>query len=138
YLAYTPGPDAGGVYSIRVTPSGGGQGAVRYGLHVAAAGPDDVGPGLELRNGETRRGGLDGATVDVVDLYRFDVHRRSDVDLRLNVPESGAVTAGVLSETGGRIGTRQIGDRLRVRLRPGRHFVALRVAAPGKGVFPSA
>jgi hypothetical protein len=131
YMTFTPGPDAGGLYSIRVTPSGGTQGAQRYTLNVATAGPDDVGPGLELRNGETRRGELNGATIDVVDLYRFDVHRQSDVDLRL----SGGVTAAVLSENGGRIATTQIRDRLRARLQPGRYFVSLRVAEPVKARY---
>ena len=126
YTTFTPGPDAGGLYSIRVTPSGGVQGAQRYTLNVATAGPDDVGPGVELRNGETRRGQLNGATIDVVDLYRFDVRRHSDVDLRL----TGGVTAAVLTENGARIRTTQIRDRLRARLQPGRYFVALRVSEP--------
>jgi len=128
YLAFTPGPDAGGVYSVRVTPSDHEQGPRRYALHVAPAGPDDTGPGLELRSGDTRRGRLDGARIDLVDLYRFDVHRRSDVDLRLGVLGRAGVTLGLLSDTGKRIETKQIRDRMRVRLLPGRYFVSLRAA----------
>jgi hypothetical protein len=131
YMTFTPGPDAGGLYSIRITPSGGAQGAQRYTLNVAAAGADDVGPGLELRNGETRKGELNGATIDVVDLYRFDVPRQSDVDVRV----SGGVTAAVLSENGGRIATTQIRDRLRARLHPGRYFVTLRVGEPVRAQY---
>jgi hypothetical protein len=126
YMTFTPGADAGGLYSIRVTAGGGTQGAQRYTLHVAAAGPDDVGPGLELRNGQTVRGQLNGATIDVVDLYRFDINRQSDVDVRV----AGGASATVLSENGGRIGTQQIRDRLRARLQTGRYFVMLRVSGP--------
>jgi hypothetical protein len=130
YLTFTPGPDRSGVYSVRVTPSNSEQGAQRYVLHAAPAGPDDIGPGLNLRSGQVRRGGLDGAGIDVVDLYRFDVPRLSDVDLRLTLPKRGGVAAAVLSETGGRIGTQHIRDRLRVRVHPGRYFVTLRAIQP--------
>lgn len=130
YLTFTPGPDRSGVYSVRVMPSNDVQGAQRYVLLAAPVGADDVGPGLELRSGDFRRGGLDGAGIDVVDLYRFDVPRVSDVDLRVTLPERGGVSATVLSESGVRIGTRQIRDRLRVRLQPGRYFVTLRATQP--------
>jgi hypothetical protein len=133
YLAYTPGPDGSGVFSVRVRPSERERGPQHYALHVAPAGPDDTGPGLELRSGDTRRGRLDGAGVDVVDLYRFDVFRQSDVDLRIDA--HGAVSVGVLSEVGGRIGTRQISDRLRARLGPGRYFVTMRAAEPTRSGY---
>lgn len=61
----------------------------------------------------------------MVDLYRFDVPKRSDVDLRLGMNRN-LVTPSVLSETGDRIGSRHLKDKLRVRLPAGRYFVTLR------------
>jgi hypothetical protein len=50
--------------------------------------------------------------------------------LRLSLPKRSEVAAGVLSETGARIGARQIRDRIRVRLPAGRYFVSLRASQP--------
>jgi hypothetical protein len=92
YMTFTPGPDAGGLYSIRITPSGGVQGAQRYTLHVAAAGPDDVGPGLELRNGETPRDG----TTQIRDRLRARLRPgRYFVTLRVAQPVKARYTLGL-------------------------------------------
>jgi hypothetical protein len=128
YTTFTPGPDGGGVYSL-VVRAAGERGAVTYRLRVAKAGPDDVGPGLPLGNGVTRYGSLSG--IDAVDLYRFDVKRSSDVDVRVSSRSGFAAT--LLAEHGRRLAT--VGsERLRIRLRPGRYFVALR-AGRGAGRY---
>jgi hypothetical protein len=125
YRLFTPGPDGGGVYSIQVTPDDGVRGAQPYALHVALAGPDDVGPGLPMTNGRSYRGALSGGGIDVVDLYRFDVPRRSDVDIHVHLPGGVDVRTTLLTEDRPSIPIKPVRDLFRVRLDPGRYYVRL-------------
>jgi len=120
YTTFTPGPDGGGKYTLEVlAPSR--PTTTAYRLQVAAAGPDDIGEGLELRNLSTAHGSLSPSGVDVVDLYHFDVAQSSDVRLRLGKRAGARFDVTLLTDTGRRIG---YSDRqLRIRLRPG-HYVA--------------
>ena len=83
HSTFTPGRDGGGRYVVEVqaSPTATRQ---RYRLHIAAAGADDVGVGVELRPGSRARGSLSPSGVDVLDLYHFDVERSSEVRLRLS------------------------------------------------------
>src|SRR5262249_47685682 len=104
YFTLTPGPGAGGRYSLLVTANGTRAGAQRYRLSAAVTGADDTAPGLPLANLRTRRGSLDGRALDVVDLYRFDVETRSDVTLGLREPSSASFDLQLLTDTGRRLG----------------------------------
>jgi hypothetical protein len=71
---FTPGPDGGGTYPVLVHARGEPTG---YRLLIRLAKPDDIGPGALLRSGERRSETV--SAEDPLDLYRFDVARRSDV-----------------------------------------------------------
>jgi hypothetical protein len=133
YALYTPGPDEVGITPIQVTPDGARPGARPYRLRVRPAGPDDTTPGRVLPNLRTVRGALDFAAADAVDLYRFDVVRRSDVSLRLATTGTVEHDLLITSDRG-----REIrcacglagGTAVRQRLAPGRYYAAVRTA-PG-------
>lgn len=136
YFLFTPGPDAGGRYSLLVQSNDNKPGPQRYHLQVARAGPDDTIPGLRLRG--LTRGSLRGGQVDAVDLYRFDILRRSNVDLRLNTRGDDDFDLQLLRQGGrplecacGTEGDEQI-DR---RLRRGRYYVAVRTAPGNAGRY---
>ena len=122
HSTFTPGRDGGGRYVVEVqaSPTATRQ---RYRLHVAAAGADDVGVGVELRPGSSARGSLSPSGVDVLDLYHFDVERSSEVRLQLSGGSFGLV---VLTDTGARMATGE-GD-FRRRLGRGRYVVAVQGA----------
>ena len=82
YRTFTPGPDGGGRYILEVlaAPSDRSQ---PYRLQFAAVEPDDIGVGIPIANQTVHPGSLDPRGVDVVDIYHFDVDRRSDVGLTL-------------------------------------------------------
>src|SRR4051794_5628610 len=68
-------PRAGGRFSVLVRAAGGVHGPQRYHLQVAPAGRDDSAPGVHVDNYARVHGRLDGAGVDALDLFRFDVTR---------------------------------------------------------------
>jgi hypothetical protein len=130
YGLFTPRPGQGTRFSIFVFAAGGVRGQQRYHLQVAPAGRDDSAPGRVVGNYGRVRGTLDGAGVDDVDLFRFDVTRRSALFLGLRTPSRRAALDLVLLDPFGNVvrcacgGT---GDaRLVKGLRPGRYFVAAR------------
>lgn len=128
YLTFTPGPSGGGIYSVRVFARG-ERGELRYRLQVARAGRDDTSPGLPLRNLEQRPGLLSGRSVDVVDLYRFQVGARSDVVLTLAAGERMQTDLALLNDRGRDVRCACLtsgGARLRLQLRRGRYFLAVR------------
>jgi hypothetical protein len=124
YTTFTPGPDGGGRYSVEVQATSAQR--QRYRLHVVAAGADDLGVGLELTPGSTRRGRLSPAGVDVVDLYHFDVERLSEVRLGLALGR-GSFSLILLTDTGRRLATGA--TALRRRLDRGRYVVAVQAPA---------
>ena len=129
YGVFTPRPRDGTRFSVFVTAAPGVRGHQRYHLQVGPAGVDDSAPGLFVRN-YARRAGRLGSTLDAVDLYRFDVTRRSVLFLSLRTPRRQAPLDLVLLDAFGNVvrcacdGT---GDAtLHKGLRPGRFFVAAR------------
>jgi hypothetical protein len=128
YLTFTPGPGGGGRFSLRVFARG-ERGEARYRLQVAEAGRDDTSPGLPLHNLEQRVGMLSGRSVDVIDLYRFQVGARSDVVLTLATGERMQTDLALLNDRGRnvRCACRASGGvRLRLQLPRGRYFLAVR------------
>jgi hypothetical protein len=111
YFLFTPAAGEGGRYPPVVTS----QPRRRYHLQVSAASEDDTSPGLPLANSQRARGSLHGSGVDVVDLHRFSLARRSL--LRVSLRGSG-FRLQLLRATGARmrrsfIAVRAIPDRFR-------------------------
>ncbi|HET7854856.1 MAG TPA: hypothetical protein VFL41_00205, partial [Gaiellaceae bacterium] len=128
YFTFTPGPDGGGLYSLLVMARE-GRGEVQYHLEVARAGPDDTSPGLPLRNLEQRAGGLSGGSIDVVDLYRFQVSTRSDVVIALAAGKRMQTDLALLRDSGRQVRCACLtrgGARMRLQLNRGRYFLVVR------------
>jgi hypothetical protein len=128
YLTFTPGPSGGGRYSIRLFARG-ERGQIPYRLQVARAGRDDTSPGVPLQNLQQRRGMLSGRSVDVIDLYRFQVGARSDVVLTLATGERMQTDLALLNDRGRNVRCACLasgGARLRLQLPRGRYFLAVR------------
>lgn len=99
------------------------RGTARYFLRTAVARRDDTTPGVFIRNYARVRAALNGR-LDSVDLYRFDVTRRSRLSLRL----SGSPQLTLLTEGGRGI---EGGSSIERVLPPGRYFAA----AQGEGRY---
>ena len=121
YLAFTPGRDGGGQYTIEVSAYAAQP--HHYRLRVAKASADDVGIGVELTANSSRSGRLSPSGVDVVDLYHFDVQRLSEVRLGLSLPAGRPYTLAVLTDSGSRLSSGSA--RARLRLDRGRYVVAV-------------
>jgi hypothetical protein len=133
YFTYTPGFGGTGRYSLLVTASDQRPGRQRYHLQAALAGPDDMAPGLPLRNLHTRRGTISGTRIDVVDLYRFHVSGRADVMLTFRGPASARLI--LLGENGHRLGSSDGPGTLTSRLGRGTYFVAVRAESGAHGRY---
>jgi hypothetical protein len=131
YLLYTPGAGEGGRFSLLVSAHASRRGAQPYRLQFAGAGADDTAPGLPLANYEKARGSLKAAGIDVVDLYRFSIVKRSDLKLTLR---GHAFGLELLSDKGRRLGTGDNGQ-LEQRIAPGRYFIAVRAGARDSGGY---
>ncbi len=117
YALFTP--DRTGRYLFTVD-SGRRRGAQPYRLRAGRAREDDTTPGVFVGNYATVRGRVNGR-LDSVDLYRFDVTRRSRLSLRV----SGGPDLALLSEAGRRLAS---GDDIERALSAGRYYVAVRGA----------
>jgi hypothetical protein len=120
YTTFTPGPDGSVEYVLEVEASAAPV-VHRYRLGLVAAGPDDVGVGVALRNRVPARGSLAPGSLDVRDLFHFDVARRADVRLEV----SGGLRFVLVRDDGGRLGEF---STFRRQLSPGRYVVG--VTAP--------
>jgi hypothetical protein len=133
YTTFTPGPGGGGRYAVEVeaTPNTHRE---NYRLQVVAAGADDLGVGIELTPGSTRRGRLSPSGVDIVDLYHFDVARPSEARLRLARGAGSSFALVLLTDSGTRLASGETG--VRRRLGRGRYVIAVE-APPGtsSGVY---
>lgn len=132
YVLFTPGAGEGGRYSMRAVAAPRRRGDQRYHLQAAPALTDDTAPGLFLGNYQRARGSLQGRGVDTVDLYRFDVVRRSDLRLALS---GGEFELLLLSERGHRIESSESGDAVSRRVSPGRYFAAVRSTSGASGRY---
>lgn len=83
------------------------------------------------------RGAVRSTGVDVLDLYRFDVVRRSDLDLRLGAASGKRFDLQLLTDRGRRLECAcggSGGAAIRTRLRAGRYFAVVR-ARSGAGRY---
>ena len=139
YRTFTPGPDGGGRYSIRVSADPDADfGPQHYRLQVAPAQADDMGPGLPLQNDTIRRGSLSGLGIDVVDLYRFDVTATSDDSLNLNTGPRARFDLLVLTDSGRRVKClcdSEGSQKFRKMLPAGRYDVAVRARTHSGGHY---
>ena len=115
YRLFTPRESGRYVFLVEAERGRGGQ---KYRLRVAAAGRDDTAPGVPLGNRAKVTGRVNGK-IDTVDLYRFQVSRRSAVRLRL----AGGDTSLELRRDGGRFLGR--GTTVEENLRKGRYYIAV-------------
>ena len=137
YFTFTPGPDGGGRYSLLVVARP-GRGEFQYHLDVARAGRDDTAPGLPLRNLEQRLGFLSGGSVDVVDLYRFQVRGLSDVVVALAAGKRMQTDVELLDDRahGIRCACQTSGGaRMRLKLKRGRYFLVVRSRENSSGRY---
>ena len=128
YFTLTPGPDRGGTYSLLVSAPRGTEAVVAYHLQAAAAQPDDQGPGVPLSSDARVSGSLSGKSIDVVDLYRFDVRKLSTV--RAALASSAGIQLALTRLDGTRIADTTPGSTLRKTLKEGTYLLA--VSAPGR------
>jgi hypothetical protein len=127
YTTFTPGPNGGGRYAVEVEAPPNTRRHV-YRLQVVAAGADDLGVGIELKPGSSRRGRLSPGGVDVVDLYHFDVVRPSEARLSLARRAGLSFTLVLLTDSGRRLNGGATG--IRRGLPRGRYVIAVE-ASPG-------
>jgi hypothetical protein len=126
YVLFTPGPRETGRYSFLIEPGGSSRSPQRYHLQVSRAGRDDVAPGRFIRNFQRKRGVLNANKIDVVDIYRFDVVRRSITNLSISVPSGNDFATTLVTARGRRVSSGGSDDDINVRTPPGRYFLAVR------------
>ena len=122
YQLVTPRPGRAGRYTLRVQAIRGDRRPERYHVQVSPAGPDDTAPGVFIGNFANVRGFLEAGRIDVVDLYRFDVIRRSGLFLRLRT--AGDMRMLLLNDLGRRLDSSSV--LIRRGVPAGRYFVAVR------------
>lgn len=133
YAVLNPGPGEGGRYSFLVTAAARTVGPQPYHLQVAALGPDDAAPGLRLGDFRPLRASLDATGVDVVDLYRFDVRRRSALQLALG---GGRPFGLSLLTTGGRrLDEAEEGGSIDTRVGRGRYIAVVTAPDGARGRY---
>jgi hypothetical protein len=130
YGLFTPRARDGERFSVLVRAAGGVRGDQRYRLQIARAGRDDSAPGVFVPNYARLRGSLDRAGVDAIDLFRFDVTRRSVLFLHLRSPRQSAAVDLLLIDRFGNVMRCACGgganEALHKGLHPGRFFIAAR------------
>jgi hypothetical protein len=130
YTLFTPGPGETGVYSL-LASAGPRRGDIRYRLSAGRAGQDDLSPGRLIRNRGRAKGSLNANRLDVRDLYRFDIERRSNVTLRLNTGAEFFVV--LLRPNGKRISSGAENDE--IRLGRGRYYAQVRARRGARGSY---
>jgi hypothetical protein len=129
YGVFTAPPGASGRYVLRVQADRSSRRPQPYRLLVGRARRDDLAPGIALANFARRRGHLNGGGLDGIDLYRFDVARRSALDLDLTGPPDGDFDLELRNDAGRAIACgcgAGADERVVEHLRPGRYYAAVR------------
>jgi hypothetical protein len=130
YALFTPSGGKSGVYSL-LAQAGSAIRPVKYRLTAGPAGIDDTTPGQTIRNYAMVHDSLTGGGLDVVDLYRFDVQRRSG--LRLSVTSKAGFELTLLRDSGHPLErtTREI----RTSVPAGRYYLAVRALPKQSGKY---
>ena len=131
YSVFTPRGGQSGVYSLLAQAPRGNSRPVKYHLAAGEAGADDTTPGQGIPNYAVVHDSLQGGGLDVVDLYRFDVQRRSG--LRLTVSSKAGFELRLLRDTG-HVLERTTGE-IRTSVPPGRYYLALRAEPRQSGKY---
>lgn len=136
FRLFTPGAGQGGRYSFEVTPQD--RGVKHFHLQVARANSSETAPGLRLGNYALGRGHLDGSGVQVLRLYRMDVHSHSNLTLKLKAPASADFNLQ-LRNVNGRVIECACGESgpqmLQHQLKPGRYYAVVSVHDNSSGNF---
>jgi hypothetical protein len=122
YELLTPRPGTAGRYILRARATPGDRKPQGYHVQISPAGPDDTAPGIFIGNFARVRGFLQAGGIDVVDLYRFDVVRRSGLFLKLHT--RGEMRMLLLNDRGRHLDANSF--LIRRKVRAGRYFVAIR------------
>jgi hypothetical protein len=128
FRTFTPGPDGGGTYTLRVIRDGHYRGNQNYRLQVRAATPDDGAPGVPLKSGDSVAGSLSPRTIDIRDVYRLSSTGRSGLTATLRDSPKSRFDLLLLSDTGEQIDCEcdQTGPvTLRRVVDPGHYYLAV-------------
>lgn len=138
FRTFTPGPDGGGTYTLRVSRDGRYRGTQNYRLQVAPATVDDGAPGIPLHNGETVHESLSPRTIDVRDVYRFASTGRSMLTADLRDDPAARFDLALLTDKGapvdcacdqaGPVSLHRVVDR-------GRYYLVVRSTTGSKGRY---
>ena len=134
YRLFTP--SVSGLWSFLIVAAPSNDGTQPFALHVAPATFKETAPGIFLPNFARYRGFLRGNVIDDVRLFRFDVTRRSDLELDLQA--DGPFDLKLYGDWGhllqcecGFSGPKTI----RRQARPGRYFVVVQAISYSSGSF---
>ena len=138
FRTFTPGPDGGGTYTLRVIRDGRYRGTQNYRLQVAPATEDDGAPGMQLQNGQTVAGSLSPRTIDVRDVYRFSSTGESMMTASLRTAPNARFDLVLLTDTGSEVECACDGagpTTLRQVVERGHYFLAVRSTTGSKGTY---
>jgi hypothetical protein len=136
YRLFTP--RLSGVWSFLISADPGNPGTQPYGLHVRPASADETAPGELLPNLGHVTGFLRGNVISDVRLFRFDVTRRSDLELFLQAASSAPFDLKLLNDRGHYIQCNcgSTGEEtIRRQVPPGRYFAVVQAEDFGSGPF---
>jgi hypothetical protein len=125
YTLFTPRGGQDGTYTLLAREPRFG-GSAKFHLTGGPAGIDDTTPGRFIGNYAHVHGKLAGGGLDVVDLYRFDVLRRSA--LRVGVTSKAGFELRLLRDSGHVLRTST--GEIRTKVSKGRYYLAV-FAEPG-------
>jgi hypothetical protein len=136
YRLFTP--RLSGIWSFLISADPGNPGTQTYGLHIRPASEDETAPGVFLPNLGHLSGFLRGNVIDDVRLFRFDVTRRSDLELFLQAASNAPFDLKLLDDRGhylqcncGSAGE----ETIRRQVPPGRYFAVVQAEHFGSGPF---
>ena len=121
YRLFTPRTT--GRWSFLIVAGNSNPGSQFYGLHVAPASSKETAPGIALRNLKPVTDRLNAKRIDVVRLYRFNVARRSDLELN----DKGHYLQCNCGSTGQ--------ETIRRQISPGPYFVVVEAHSFGVAQF---
>ncbi|MEA2466187.1 MAG: hypothetical protein QOJ57_313 [Thermoleophilaceae bacterium] len=130
YTLFTPRGGQDGTYTL-LARAPQYSGPARFKLTGGRAGVDDTTPGRFIGNYARVRGALAGGGLDVVDLYRFDVLRRSA--LRVGVASKAGFELRLLRDTGHML--RASTGEIRTTVPKGRYYLAVRAEPRTSGTY---